>query len=365
MLKAKSCKDEHFEKNLAIASEVGSLEEAAPMWRFSHFGVVDKKKDQFCKLCGTKIKKFVTIFNPTNEALLQIGHICYDKLIIYLATKQLSSSLLNARRSYIAKIKKYCKQYINESFLKWIETQDGITQIMRDDIDFINRSGYASNLEAAERLVEYYKTHYKFTLIDLMGEESWEVKVLKLLFRGNGNLNGHNRANHILYEEEYTLSQYEKLEKSIFNLIHTYEFEDVFFTEELYRTMPEIVRIDFPETKKIISNWIENAQIANLKHKEEKWKNAVLELQRMIAENQNEYLLLSFRDGFNKKRGERQWEAHLSGKKYILNYQSSYRKNEGPVLVKILKPLGPTIFLVSKLSMMRCCVEPMYAWKNS
>lgn len=333
-----------FEKNLTVASGKDKLEEAAPLWRFSHFGM-EVGEYKHCHLCHSRINTWVAIKNAGNGVVLLIGHDCYDKLISFLATKKLESLNLGVRKSYISEIKKYCKKHINESFLAWFGAEKCLSENLKATLDFIKKFGYAPSLETAQALVEHYKNNRLFSLEELLDPDSDMVEILELL----------QLADELL-SERVTLTQHEKLNLDCLNNITGAE-EDVFFQEALRKTAPaSLISGD-------IVQWLENARDAKMAIVDEAWKRAMIDLQKQIAEKQDEYLLLSFRRGVNPKHGTSQWECWSGGKKYVLARECSYNEGEGAIFVGIDRALVPDrVFLVTKLTLVPDIAAPLYRW---
>lgn len=334
-----------FEKNLVTASSKETLGEAAPLWRFSHFGV-EAKDGKHCHLCHSRLKNWVAIKNTENRVVLIIGHDCYDKLISFLATKKLESLNLGSRKRYISEIKKYCKQHINESFLAWFETESDLPEILRSTLAFIKQFGYAPSLETAQTIVEHYKNNRQFELKELLNQKSRPAEVL-------GSIENNP------FPEKMTLKEYEELELDYLDCISNTEILDNFFVEALGKTFHAVI----PKGRAALSQWVENARNARATIVDEAWKKAMIDLQKRIAENQKNYRLLSFRNGINPRDGTHQWESWRDNKKYILSRKSSYAESEGLVFVEIDRELATDrVFLVTKLTMVPLTYAPMYRW---
>lgn len=358
---AQKSADEHyknidFERNIIAASGGGTLQERAPLWQFSHFGV-ETEGFKHCHLCHSRMKNWVAIRNTQNGVILVIGHDCYDKLVSFLATKKLESLNMAGRKSYISAIKKYCKQYINESFLSWFDGQSKIPEEIQEAIAFIKKFGYAPSLVIAEAIVSFYKAHRMFAVAELFGPLSHVRGLLRILFP----------------QQEYhecTIVQYENVDQESLRALRVCDDEvgNAFFKAALPKTAP-LVDQRFcwhsSEGIKQLVEWVARARKEQATVAEEAWRSAVIDLQRRVAENQPEYRLLAFRSGINPKRGTPQWEARSNGFKYVLDHESTYQESEGPILTRIRMELVPNkIYLVSKLKMVPCYGEPRYQWVN-
>lgn len=166
-------KHEWFERELTSASGKQTLAEAAPFWELSHFGVVDDgEKRGNCQICHARIVNFVAIRNVQNNMTLLIGHDCYDKLLHYLATSKVESINLPERKKQVAVIKQYCRREIDAAFLAWFATRKRLPESVRQTLAVIRAMGYAPSIKAAEELVEYYKSHRTFRLLELLGDRA-------------------------------------------------------------------------------------------------------------------------------------------------------------------------------------------------
>lgn len=328
-------KNVDFEKNLVTASGKETLGEAAPQWRFSHFGI-EAEDGKHCHLCHSRLKNWVAIKNTENHVMLIIGHDCYDKLMSFLATKKLESLNLGSRKRYISEIKKYCKEHINESFLAWFETESDLPEILRSTLAFIKQFGYAPSLETAQTIVEHYKNHRLFELGELINPDSRATEVLSEL-----------QCDPL--SAKITLAEYEMLGLNALECISDEELADEYFLEALCE-MSTANPTDMLKDKKELTQWVENVRRAKTRILDEAWKKAVIQLQKDIAKNQNNYLLLSFRKGINPKHRTTQWECWEDGIKYVLARESSYHEGEGVVFVGIKAALVPDrVYLVTKL----------------
>lgn len=347
-------KNVNFTENLVAASGGKILEEAAPLWRFSHFGA-EKTGFRHCQLCHSRMKLWLAIRNTSNGVVLFIGHDCYDKLVAFLATKKLESLSLGSRKQYISKIKKYCKQNINESFLAWFGEQTAPKEL-QETIKFIEKFGYAPTLEAAEALVLFYKTTRRFPLDELLDYTSHRALVLRALFSDFSE-----ETNPL--QREVSLAEFEALDLSFADSLNYEEVDDGFFREALRKTHPGDMSLGKLLSSEILSLWINDAQKMKSAIVDEAWKRAVIDLQKRIAESQEDYLLLPFWEGRNPTRGTPQWESRVNGKKYVLARESSYSISEGPVLTRISRELVPgRVFLVSKLALRPSANSPRYSW---
>ena len=152
-------------RELINASAKKNLEEAIEEWSFSHFGIFDDKKN--CQLCHSSIKLFTAIKNKINGVVLLIGSDCYDKLLRYADTRLIASNIA-PRKKIVSEIKKFHAKNINESFLKWFQGQDNLPDEVISTLEVITSLGYSSSIEAAIRLVEYYKHHRIFPIGELL-----------------------------------------------------------------------------------------------------------------------------------------------------------------------------------------------------
>ncbi len=356
----KETKGEHnknlnFEKNLTVASGGKALEEAAPLWRFSHFGAEDSGYRN-CQLCHSRMKLWLAIRNAENGVVLFIGHDCYDKLVSFLVTKKLESLSLGSRKEYISAIKKYCKKNITESFLTWFGEQEEAPEELRVTLAFIEKFGYAPTIEAAEALVAYYKVMRRFKLGELLDYVSHRSRVVRELFR--------NFAEKSPLEEELSLGLFNRLDLSFADSLSLEEMDDEFFKEAFRKTLPTgglfASHIMHPQ---LMTSWIESARNAKVAIVDEAWKLAMIDLQKQIASQQESYRLLSFWRGKNPKHHTEQWEARDGGKKYVLDNTCSYNPSEGSVFVKVTRELVENrVFLVSKLVLVPSAQSPLYVW---
>lgn len=355
----KESKKEHyknidFAENLVAASGGKTLEEAAPLWRFSHFGA-EKSAFKHCQLCHSRMKLWLAIRNTANGVVLFIGHDCYDKLVSYLATKKLESVSLGSRKQYISTIKKYCKQNITESFLAWFGEQ-AAPEELTETLKFIEKFGYAPTLEAAEALVLFYKTTRRFSLEELLGYSSHRALILRALFSGFPEET-------TPLEQEVSLAEYEELDLCFADGLNQEEVDDGFLKEALRKTSLPDVPLKRLLSTKVMGIWIENAQKMKPVIVDEAYKRAVIDLEKRITENQDDYLLLTFWEGRNPKHGTPQWESRDGGIKYVLGRESAYSVGEGPVLVRITRDLVPDkVYLVSKLTLTPSTHSPRYSW---
>lgn len=348
-------KNVDFAENLVAASGGQTLAEVASQWRFSHFGAEKNGWFKHCQLCHSRMKLWLAIRNTANGVVLLIGHDCYDKLVAFLATKKLESLNMGSRKRYISTIKKYCKQNITESFLAWFGEQDAPEEL-KETLKFIEKFGYAPTLEAAEALVLFYKTTRRFPLEELLGYSSHHALILRALFSGFSEET-------TPLEQEVSLAEFEELDLSFTDGLNQEDVNDGFFKEALRKTSLPDVPLKRLLSTGVMGLWIENAQKMKPVIVDEAYKRAVIDLEKRITENQDDYLLLTFWEGRNPKYGTHQWESWDQGKKYVLTRESSYSAGEGPVLVRITRELVPDrVFLVSKLTLVPCDYAPHYSW---
>ncbi|MBI2035894.1 MAG: hypothetical protein HYT12_04440 [Candidatus Liptonbacteria bacterium] len=353
--KKRHYKNVDFEANLTTASGGLPLTEAAPLWRFSHFGVEMDGDFKHCHLCHSRMKLWIAIWNTANGVVLFIGHDCYDKLVSFLATKKLESLSLGSRKEYVSAIKKYCKQNITESFLAWFGEQEAPAEL-KATLAFIEKFGYAPTLEAAEALVAYYKTTRRFKLDELLDYTSHRARMLSMLFRDF-------LADNPLWQE-VSLAEYEALDFSFADGLSGEEVGEGFFKEAFRKVLPAGTSATSCFLNgEAMKSWIENARNVKSAVIEEAWKRAVVDLQQRIASQQESYRLLSFWRGRNPKHQTDQWECRDGGRKYVLDSACHYNPSEGPVFCRVTRELVPDrVLLVSKLVLAPSMESPRYMW---
>lgn len=141
------------------------------------------------------------------------------------------------------------------------------------------------------------------------------------------------------------------------------EVNDGFLKEALRKTSLPDVPLKRLLSAEVMGLWIENAQKMKPMIVDEAYKRAIIDLEKRITENQDDYLLLTFWEGRNPKHGTPQWESRDSGIKYVLGRESSYSAGEGPVLVRVTRDLVPDkVYLVSKLTLTPSTHSPRYSW---
>ena len=169
--------DVWFEKNFIAASGVQTLEEAVPQWEFSHFDSAEGVL-QRCDVCPTNIRWIVVLRNMENGMYLRIGHICYDKMRIYLETKQLLPVSFSSRRDHGRTIRSYIIEKLGEypdkkprsfsSVTEWCKTQRDLPEQVTRALECIAAFGYTVNIADADAFVDYYKANRLFSLRELL-----------------------------------------------------------------------------------------------------------------------------------------------------------------------------------------------------
>lgn len=165
-----------FVQNLVNASRHRDLHEAAKEWRFSS---LQASKDPLqCQLCNTRINKCVTLHNTANGNYLVLGENCYDKLLAFLRSGRVKSTL-PSRDAQTQKLRRHWKGLLrrlkDRTVVGWFrdELQAGR---LPDDIAAIaytiTRIGLAPTTEDADTVIAYYKATRRFTIEALLGRNS-------------------------------------------------------------------------------------------------------------------------------------------------------------------------------------------------
>src|SRR3989338_1878531 len=136
-------------------------------WKFSHFGVLSAINH--CQLCHTQISSFVAIKCELNGTCLMIGNDCYRKMVMVLSGK-MDIHTLQSIKEVRRDIKRHFKKMITPSFITWFFVERASVP---DDIiairDFILKFKHAPSIEAADKIIEFYKNHRRFHVNDLLG----------------------------------------------------------------------------------------------------------------------------------------------------------------------------------------------------
>ena len=158
-----------FTRNLLSASASDDMSEAVRQWTF--FKSCKPGPDiTRCQLCGAIPGEFAVIKNEKNDATLAIGHDCYQKLINFRLTGELSALhpkhgqasrglvrkfLLNSvgNNVFISASKKRRKY---QMFLDWFYGQDNFSGNIREILAYMRKRKLPPSVAAAEVLVKYY-----------------------------------------------------------------------------------------------------------------------------------------------------------------------------------------------------------------
>lgn len=391
-------KHEWFERTLINASAKKTLAEAAPEWVFAHFGAIEKGYDN-CQICHARIVKFVAIRNTKNNVYLLIGEDCYDKLLHYLKTQKIETVTLMERRQYIVAIKKYCKKFINASFIAWFKARKRISEEIRKSLTVIEALGYAPSLKAAEELVEYYKAHRRFPLYELLTKQEQYVlrrypcsprlpKTLTLNIlsevqnrirewadqcaeREFQKLEGEQRRKEEERRKKEKLEAQERAQ-GIFPLreLLTKQERDLLWQYPRRPRLPEKLHKDrLPKVRAIIARWQRVCQQQEARRKEKEqiiWEEkqrkdqivkevATTEIEEKIRKQPDQYLKCHFWRGINPTRKIPQWEFKRDWVKYVLDRDDDYDPAEGLVYVEVTREMVPDkVYLVMKLRLEEC-----------
>lgn len=167
-----------FEKNFIAASGVSTLEEAAPLWEFSHFARTENGT-QKCDVCPTNITWVVVLHNTKNDMYLRIGTVCYDKFLVYLETNKVLPSSLSARKERSRALRSYVLEKFGEypkgrgsfsSVVGWFKTQKDLPAEVLRGLECIVHLGHTLTEEDGDLFVSYYKQNRLFGLRELLND---------------------------------------------------------------------------------------------------------------------------------------------------------------------------------------------------
>lgn len=134
------------------------FEQSAIKWRMDRLGYSGEKMN--CQVCNTALNNFVVLVNNQNGNRIIIGHNCYDKLIGFLRSGKVESSLKD-RHSYVDGLKKQTDELVNQTVIGWFRQELDAGKIQDDSlariVSHIKDFGFAPSVENAQRLVDYYK----------------------------------------------------------------------------------------------------------------------------------------------------------------------------------------------------------------
>ncbi len=161
-----------FVNNLVNASHDRDLHGAAKEWKF--FRLHAAREMQSCQLCNTRIVNCVTLQNTENGNYLVLGENCYDKLLSYLRSGRVKSTL-PSRDAQTRKLRRHWKVLLknlkDRTVVGWFreELQAGrlpadITEIVYT----ISRIGLAPTTGDADRVIAFYKATRRFPIEALL-----------------------------------------------------------------------------------------------------------------------------------------------------------------------------------------------------
>ncbi|MBP6858590.1 MAG: hypothetical protein KBC33_02025 [Candidatus Pacebacteria bacterium] len=136
------------------------FEQSAIKWRVDRLGYSGEKMN--CQVCNTALNNYVVLVNTRNNNRIIIGHNCYDKLMQFIRTGKVQSTL-GDRQAYTENLRKSTAEIVNRTVIGWFReeldarkiTDESLAQIVSHIEDF----GFAPSVEDAQKLVEYYKDH--------------------------------------------------------------------------------------------------------------------------------------------------------------------------------------------------------------
>lgn len=116
-----------------------------------------------CHACNTGIRDYVVVRNKENGNRLILGTVCYDKLLQFLQTANVSSPL-QSRKEHIRLLKQKTDREIGQTVMKWLEAENvagHVPQHLSLAVVHMTNFGYAPSIELADAMVEFYKANRK------------------------------------------------------------------------------------------------------------------------------------------------------------------------------------------------------------
>lgn len=153
---------------LAASGEPNDPQTAAKAWRLQHFGHFrgPALRRPNCALCHSLIAHFAIIANTKNGVQLKIGHDCLIKLRDLAMTGEVNSvNPLRTFEQFRKDIHDYIKRELGNdrkiisSVTSWLESQEDLPESIKESLLMLRESGVTPSQDAAEELVDYYKTH--------------------------------------------------------------------------------------------------------------------------------------------------------------------------------------------------------------
>ena len=164
---------ERFEKNFVTASGDQPIASAARQWRVEAVDKV-KVKDPVlnCNVCSIRILNFVILKNGANGNRLVIGHDCYAKFLHFLESGKIKSAFPKLD-DHVVTLRSYSRKALDRTMRGWFfEMLDAgrLPEKIAAIVESLRAIGFAPSTDAADGLVDYYKSTRRFPLEVLIPE---------------------------------------------------------------------------------------------------------------------------------------------------------------------------------------------------
>ena len=146
------------------------FEESAKEWRIER--IARSKESLHCQVCSTRLNQYVVLMNAENRNRVLIGLDCYDKLINYLRTGEIESSL-RERHSFTHELRMKCAEILHETVAAWLFEELHSGRLRAELVPLVEQVkdfGFAPSIEDANQLVDYYKNHRRMFIERLVPE---------------------------------------------------------------------------------------------------------------------------------------------------------------------------------------------------
>jgi len=164
---------ERFEQNFVTASGDLPIASAARQWRVEAVDKV-KVKDPVlnCNVCSTRILNFVILKNGANGNRLVVGHDCYAKFVNFLTSGKIECAFPKLD-DHVATLRSYSRKALDRTMRGWFFEMLGAGRLpekIAAIVESLRAIGFAPSTDAADGLVDYYKSTRKFPLEVLIPE---------------------------------------------------------------------------------------------------------------------------------------------------------------------------------------------------